>query len=91
MCGINGFNFTDESLIQRMNEKTKHRGPDDAGVFMSKHWSLGHNRLSIIDLSDAGHQPMVSADKKLVITFNGEIYNFLDIKKELRNHELFYR
>lgn len=66
-----------------MNERIKHRGPDDVGVFMSKHWSLGHNRLSIIDLSTAGHQPMVSADNKFVITFNGEIYNFLDIKKEL--------
>ncbi len=83
MCGINGFNFRDENLIQKMNDKVKHRGPDDAGIFISNHWSLGHNRLSIIDLSSAGHQPMVSADKKFVITFNGEIYNFLDIKKEL--------
>jgi len=85
MCGINGFNFIDEPLIQKMNEATKHRGPDDAGVFLSNRWSLGHNRLSIIDLSAAGHQPMISIDKKFVITFNGEIYNFLDIKKELSN------
>ncbi|MEK7125714.1 MAG: asparagine synthase (glutamine-hydrolyzing) [Patescibacteria group bacterium] len=83
MCGINGFNFRDSGLIEAMNEKTKHRGPDDVGVFMSRHWSLGHNRLAIIDLSAAGHQPMASADGKLVITFNGEIYNFLEIKKEL--------
>ena len=83
MCGINGFNFRDEQAIQNMNGKTKHRGPDDVGVFMSGHWSLGHNRLSIIDLSSAGHQPMASGDKKFVITFNGEIYNFLEIKKEL--------
>ncbi|MBI2050358.1 MAG: asparagine synthase (glutamine-hydrolyzing) [Parcubacteria group bacterium] len=84
MCGINGFNFKDDALIQKMNSITKHRGPDASGVFLSDQWSLGHNRLSIIDLSEKGHQPMVSAGKKFVITFNGEIYNFLDIKKELQ-------
>ena len=83
MCGINGFNFRDEARIQKMNNATKHRGPDDEGVFLSRAWSLGHNRLSIIDLSEKGHQPMQGADQKFVITFNGEIYNYLDIKKEL--------
>ncbi len=85
MCGINGFNFIEKDLIEKMNEKTKHRGSDDRGIFMSKNWSLGHNRLSIIDLSEAGHQPMESEDKKFVIIFNGEIYNFNEIKKELKN------
>lgn len=83
MCGINGFNFIDNDLIHKMNEITKHRGPDDAGVFLSANYSLGHNRLSIIDLSRAGHQPMHSKDKRYTIVYNGEIYNFLDIKKEL--------
>jgi asparagine synthase (glutamine-hydrolysing) len=83
MCGINGFNFQDEGLIQKMNQSTKHRGPDDDGMFLTNQWSLGHNRLSIIDLSSAGHQPVESNDKKLVITFNGEIYNYLEIKKKL--------
>ncbi|MDP3900378.1 MAG: asparagine synthase (glutamine-hydrolyzing) [bacterium] len=83
MCGINGFNFRDESLIKKMNMTTQHRGPDDEGIFLSKHWSLGHNRLSIIDLSSAGHQPMFTPDKKFAVIFNGEIYNFLEIKKEL--------
>ncbi len=83
MCSINGFNFKYNDLIQKMNDKTRHRGPDDSGVFESNNWSLGHNRLSIIDLSDAGHQPMQSQDKKFVITFNGEIYNHLEIKEEL--------
>ncbi|MEK7083816.1 MAG: asparagine synthase (glutamine-hydrolyzing), partial [Patescibacteria group bacterium] len=83
MCGINGFNFRDERLIREMDDATKHRGPDDEGVFLSNHWSLGHNRLSIIDLSAAGHQPMVSRDKKFVITYNGELYNYLEMKKEL--------
>lgn len=84
MCGINGFNFKDDGLIQKMNQKVLHRGPDDSGVFSSSHWSLGHNRLSIIDLSEKGHQPMQSPDKRYVITYNGEIYNYLDIKKELQ-------
>lgn len=83
MCGINGFNFVDKGLIHEMNETTKHRGPDDVGVFLSTNYSLGHNRLSIIDLSQAGHQPMHSKDKRYTIVYNGEIYNFLDIKNEL--------
>src|SRR3989338_7128702 len=83
MCGINGFNFRSGELIRKMSQSTRHRGPDDDGVFLSKGWSLGHNRLSIIDLSKAGHQPMESRDKKLVITYNDELYNYLDVKKEL--------
>lgn len=83
MCGINGFNFRNEGLINKMNKLTKHRGPDDDGVFLNKHWSLGHNRLSIIDLSPGGHQPMFSIDKKLSIVFNGEIYNYLELKRDL--------
>lgn len=66
-----------------MIETTVHRGPDDAGHFISKNWSLGNNRLAIIDLSADGHQPMRSQDKKFIITYNGELYNYLDIKKEL--------
>lgn len=83
MCGINGFNFINKCLIHEMNETTKHRGPDDVGAFLSANYSLGHNRLSIIDLSRAGHQPMHSKNKRYTIVYNGEIYNFLDIKKEL--------
>lgn len=83
MCGINGFNFIDKGLIHEMNETTKHRGPDDDGVFFSAKYSLGHNRLSIIDLSSSGHQPMHSESKRYTIVYNGEIFNFLDIKKEL--------
>jgi asparagine synthase (glutamine-hydrolysing) len=83
MCGINGFNFRDQEMIDRMVAKTSHRGPDDSGVFVDDHISLGHNRLSIIDLSAAGHQPMHSPDKNFTIIYNGEIYNFREIKKEL--------
>mgnify|MGYP001038370886 CR=1 FL=1 len=83
MCGINGFNFQDQDLINAMVKKTNHRGPDDSGIFSDANISLGHNRLSIIDLSLAGHQPMISPDNNLVIIYNGEIYNFQEIKKEL--------
>lgn len=83
MCAINGFNFKDEELIVRMNVATRHRGPDGTGVFCKEGISLGHNRLSIIDLSASAGQPMKSADGNLTVVFNGEIYNFADIKKEL--------
>jgi len=85
MCSINGFNFRDEKLIGKMNQATKHRGPDDSGIFLTSNWSLGHNRLSIIDLSSDGHQPMLTRDNKHVIIYNGEIYNYLEIKKELES------
>lgn len=89
MCGINGFNFKDEDIIKKMNLLTRHRGPDDEGIYFDEHVSLGHNRLSIIDLSPLGRQPMESSDGKLVIVFNGEIYNFLEIKEELKSHYSF--
>ena len=81
MCAINGFNFRDKGLILKMNKITAHRGPDGTGVFVDENISLGHNRLSIIDLSKQANQPMKSYDDKQVIVFNGEIYNFKDLKK----------
>jgi asparagine synthase (glutamine-hydrolysing) len=83
MCGINGFTFSDEALIQKMNNCLAHRGPDDQGTFVDEQISLGHRRLSIIDLSEKGHQPMESMDRRHVLIFNGEIYNFNEIKDEL--------
>jgi len=85
MCGINGFNFSDEKLIQQMNSKLKHRGPDDDGFFVDNNFSLGHRRLSIIDLSSNGHQPMWDDKKNYAIVYNGELYNFQEIKKELES------
>ncbi|KKS24988.1 MAG: Asparagine synthetase [Candidatus Jorgensenbacteria bacterium GW2011_GWF2_41_8] len=85
MCAINGFNFKDEGLILKMNQATRHRGPDGTGIFLGEKISLGHNRLSIIDLSDAANQPMFSSDGNLVISFNGEIYNFREIKREFED------
>jgi asparagine synthase (glutamine-hydrolysing) len=86
MCGICGsVNLSDDGHLARMTESLAHRGPDDSGVrfFPPEKVGLGHRRLSIIDLSAAGHQPMSSADETLWIVFNGEIYNFLDLRSEL--------
>ncbi|MFH1590539.1 MAG: asparagine synthase (glutamine-hydrolyzing) [archaeon] len=92
MCGINGlinFNATKPSLkaLERMNDCISYRGPDDAGVYIDRGVGFGHRRLSIIDLSKAGHQPMTytHGNRTVVLTYNGEIYNFKEIKEELLN------
>ncbi len=81
MCGINGFNFENKKLIHLMNETIKHRGPDFQDFKIEYGVSLGHVRLSILDLSSAGNQPMKY--NHLSIVFNGEIYNFKEIREEL--------
>jgi asparagine synthase (glutamine-hydrolysing) len=83
MCGINGFNWEDKVLIKRMNTAISHRGPDSEGFFVDK-VSFGHRRLSIIDLSERGNQPMFNNSGTLCIIFNGEIYNFQEIKDRLK-------
>lgn len=83
MCGISGFNGTDENLIRDMNRVLKHRGPDDDGIYVDKAVSLGHVRLSIIDLSEKGHQPLSDSNKKYYIVYNGAVYNFEEIRAEL--------
>ncbi|MFC1756646.1 asparagine synthase (glutamine-hydrolyzing) [Patescibacteria group bacterium] len=85
MCAINGFDFADQKLILKMNAITKHRGPDDSGFYVGNNISLGHNRLSIIDLSKQGRQPLWNKDETKCIVFNGEIYNFRELKKELES------
>ncbi|VAW46730.1 Asparagine synthetase [glutamine-hydrolyzing] [hydrothermal vent metagenome] len=86
MCGICGEIYWDgqpsnKERINGMLQAMLHRGPDDGGVWQKEHVGLGHRRLSIIDLSDAGHQPML--DKELTLVFNGCIYNYKALKKEL--------
>jgi asparagine synthase (glutamine-hydrolysing) len=92
MCGISGIlNYSntnssiDESLLKRMSDAIAHRGPDDEGQFISpkRNCGFGFRRLSIVDLSPAGHQPMRTADGKFTIMLNGEIYNHLVVRKEL--------
>ena len=86
MCGINGIIFktskTDVSKILKMNALLDHRGPDDSGFIMHKNLLLGHTRLSIIDISNLGSQPM-SVDGRYWIIYNGEIYNYKTLREEL--------
>ena len=89
MCGINGFNWKDEGLIKTMNQKLAHRGPDDEGILLLPKISLGHKRLSIIDLSARAHQPMQDIDKRYSIVYNGELYNFREIREQLKNKYTF--
>lgn len=89
MCGITGIFHSrsrrepDRGLLERMNESQHHRGPDEGGLHLEPGLGLGHRRLSIIDLS-SGQQPMASADGAVVLVYNGEIYNFQDLTKELQ-------
>ena len=87
MCGIAGIispqsQKVDRHKIEQMTDLMLHRGPDSSGVYSGEHFSFGHRRLSIIDLSEHGTQPMVWREK-YVITYNGEIYNYLEIQKTL--------
>jgi asparagine synthase (glutamine-hydrolysing) len=84
MCGIAGIIGNNNTLIlNNMLSATRHRGPDDQGIFFDERCAIGMNRLSILDLSQAGHQPMFSDDKRYVIVYNGEVYNFKTIRDEL--------
>ena len=89
MCGISGtLGLSDERVIQQMTEAMVHRGPDDQGIYLDPvgKVALGHTRLAIIDLSVAGHQPMSYNKERYWITFNGEIYNYKEIRAELEKH-----
>src|ERR1700758_318515 len=101
MCGIAGF-LTGASdgrarelaeVSSAMDACLQHRGPDDHGVWIDEEAgvALVHRRLSILDLSPAGHQPMISADGRFVIIFNGEIYNFQEIRPELEARSIKFR
>lgn len=84
MCGIVGtIRIGDLSLVEQMTEMMAYRGPDDFGLYQDGDVRLGHRRLSILDLSAAGHQPMETSDGRLVIVYNGEIYNFRELRSEL--------
>ena len=89
MCGLTGIYASQSSAaelprrVEAMNAALAHRGPDDAGLWHEGDIALGHRRLSIIDLSSAGHQPMHSADGRYVLVFNGEIYNYRALRAEL--------
>ncbi len=95
MCGITGFWDISRQIstdylpiiVQKMSKSLIHRGPDDGGSWVDEEVgiALGHRRLSIVDLSPEGHQPMISADGRYIIVFNGEIYNFPELRKQLQS------
>ena len=94
MCGFTGFLMSEagninemEEVVSSMNSTLTHRGPDDKGLWIDNDEgiALGHRRLSILDLSAAGHQPMHSLSDRFTMVFNGEIYNHLEIRKELES------
>jgi asparagine synthase (glutamine-hydrolysing) len=97
MCGIAGKLYFDAArpverpVLEAMNRVLAHRGPDDEGLFADGPIGLAHRRLSIVDLSPAGHQPMASPGGALWITFNGEIYNFPELRKELESRGVVFR
>jgi len=88
MCGVVGiFNLNGEPVspvtLRKMTDAIAHRGPDGEGFYTDSFLGLGHRRLAIIDLSPAGHQPMLTEDKEIVIAYNGEVYNFKELRAEL--------
>ena len=92
LCGIYNFNNKpDINLVLNMMSNMKNRGPDDEGYFQDDQIALGFVRLSIIDLSDAGHQPMVSDDGRYIIVQNGEIYNYIELREELKSYGINFR
>lgn len=96
MCGIAGIikkknAYINRDEIQKMTDTMIHRGPDAEGIYIDGNVGLGHRRLSIVDLSESGNQPMSSYDEKYVLAFNGEIYNYIELREELRKkNAIFY-
>jgi asparagine synthase (glutamine-hydrolysing) len=96
MCGIAGiFNLNGEPVspvqLRRMTDVIAHRGPDGEGFFTEGSIGLGHRRLAIIDLSPAGHQPMATSDGRYIITYNGEVYNFQELRIQLESQGYHFR
>lgn len=90
MCGLTGIfckrgiTPSDVELAERISAKQRHRGPDDEGLYVDSHCVLGHQRLAIIDLSKDGHQPFESDDHRFQLVYNGEIYNYIELRHELQ-------
>ncbi len=96
MCGICGIiDFSehqpDESCLEKMNRTLLHRGPDQNNIFIKGAVGLGHTRLSIIDLTETGSQPMRSPDKQVTLVYNGEIYNFLELRENLKKEGVIFK
>ena len=86
MCGIVGFSSridNAEAVLEQMMDRIRHRGPDAGGKYLNDEIALGHRRLSIIDITEQGDQPIFNEDRSMVLVFNGEIYNYQEIRAEL--------
>ena len=96
MCGIAGLINLDRAPVspadlRAMTDAIAHRGPDGEGQWIEANVGIGHRRLAIIDLSPAGHQPMVSADHRFLLSYNGEVYNFRELRTELEARGYWFR
>lgn len=96
MCGITGYIRLDNKPVspvhlKKMSDAIEHRGPDGEGQWREDNVGIAHRRLAIIDLSPAGHQPMISADFRFIIAYNGEVYNFMELRTELESKGYWFR
>ena len=96
MCGIAGYINLDGApasavILKKMTDVIAHRGPDGEGQWVEGNVGIGHRRLAILDLSPAGHQPMVTADHRYVLSYNGEIYNFRELRADLEAEGVWFR
>ncbi len=96
MCGVVGFwhkdgKKADEKILQKMVHRLAHRGPDDHGIWSYQSLGLGHTRLSILDLSKNGHQPFITNDGNGVLSYNGEIYNYMDLRLQLQKEGVVFK
>lgn len=96
MCGVTGLIYTNNApvspvILQKMTDSLAHRGPDGEGHWIEGNVGIGHRRLAVIDLSPAGHQPMISEDNRYVLSYNGEIYNFRELRGELEAKGYWFR
>ena len=96
MCGITGILHLDNkpssvSVLKRMTDSIAHRGPDGEGHWIEQNVGIGHRRLAVIDLSAAGNQPMISVDHRFILSYNGEIYNFQELRRELEAKGYWFR
>lgn len=96
MCGIAGYIRLDNKPVspvhlKKMSDAIEHRGPDGEGQWREDNVGIAHRRLAIIDLSPAGHQPMISADFRYIIAYNGEVYNFMELRTELESKGYWFR
>ena len=96
MCGITGLINLDGAsvsplILKKMTDAIAHRGPDGEGQWIEENIGIGHRRLAIIDLSPAGHQPMISADHRYVLSYNGEVYNYKELRADLEAEGIWFR